>query len=663
MAEAGNRKQQSLDEWRNLTSSTSAPPRAFLKGDQVRFYFRSPEGIEAFKANWNRVRVPTSGFKAKSALLHWDQRLSRIPEHDRGWREATVIEGAEWRALSTNLIGELTPKIPGHGAYYQAFLADRLLYRDGNGAARTAPAGELHREITIEHQFSVYETLEVAARRVEAHLAATHPGENLFVVMAPNTTRFTQPMLVDRLRRRCIFLTPAALYDSTDTGFSLSFTVRGLVALLPESHGIALIKNPISSATRLADLAVETVIRFVRLPLPKPHSEPPPVAHPPGMDLADWEAWLDRFTGTRCRTGSLRLLIDGDRFFPRFHEALTQATNQIDVEAYIFDRDDIAVKIADELKQRSQQVGVRVVLDQMGSIGAGSVPPGTPMPENFAPPASISSYLRDDSNVHVRPFLNPWFSSDHSKVFLVDHSRAWVGGMNLGREYRYEWHDLMVELEGPIVNSLEWEFQRQWAHAGPYGDLGYLAAVLKGEPPARDTGNQYSTRIRLLPTRTAWKPFSAAVQSSIRYAKNHIYVENPYLFDKRVILALVRARNRGVDVRVVLPRVNDLKAGGRGNLVIANYFLEHGVRVYFYPGMTHVKALLVDGWVCLGSGNLNHLSLRVNQEENLATSDPAFAAQVRTALFEDDFARSSELTEPISVDWVDVVADLLLEGF
>ena len=74
-----------------------------------------------------------------------------------------------------------------------------------------------------------------------------------------------------------------------------------------------------------------------------------------------------------------------------------------------------------------------------------------------------------------------------------------------------------------------------------------------------------------------------------------------------------------------MPRVNDFKAGGRSNLIVANYLHQHGVRVYFYPGMTHVKALLVDGWACLGPGNLNHLSLHLCQEENIATSDPAFA--------------------------------------
>jgi len=130
-----------------------------------------------------------------------------------------------------------------------------------------------------------------------------------------------------------------------------------------------------------------------------------------------------------------------------------------------------------------------------------------------------------------------------------------------------------------------------------------------------------------------------------------------------VILALVKARSRGVDVRVVLPCFNDFKAGGRGNVVIANYLMAHGVRVYFYPAMTHVKALLIDGWACVGSANLNHLSLRVNHEQNIATSDPTFVNRLKQELFEEDFARSYELSEPVSVDWVDFLADLVLEGF
>ncbi|HSU55486.1 MAG TPA: phosphatidylserine/phosphatidylglycerophosphate/cardiolipin synthase family protein [Candidatus Dormibacteraeota bacterium] len=682
LSPAATPKQLSLNHWRSLTAPGSKAPRVFVKGDEIRFYFLEGTNVAEFTANWSRLRVPTEGYRVHSALLKWNQRLSKVPEHVRGWREATVIAGTEWRQLSTNLVAELMPKTPGHGYYYQAFLADRLLYRDMQGEPRFAPLREQPKDVVIERRFSVDETLEVLSRAMEKHLAAQHPGSNLFLIMTPNGSRFTQPLLVDRQRRQSVWLTPAALYDPTERGVGLNATAETFQAMLFESHVIAPLKNPVSTAARLVDLGVETVVRFARLRLPD--STPiPPVAERVGMDLAKWEHWLDLNTGTRREDGSLELLIDGDRFFGRLQQAIASATNHIGVNVYIFDKDDVAVGIADQLKQRSADVNVRVILDRMGSLAGGATPPRTPLPEDFVAPASILTYLREDSLVHVHPFLNPWFSVDHTKVYLVDGNRAWLGGMNLGREYRYEWHDLMVQVEGPVVNSLEKEFRREWAHEGPWGDLAYAASLLGGadgpetddknktphpgrSPMRRGEGGPSTNalrewiKVRRLPTKTFWKPFSASVLGSLNKARGYIYAENPYIFDKRVLTGLVDARKRGVDVRVVMPRENDFKYGGRGNLVAANYLLEHGVRVYFYPGMTHVKALLVDGWSLVGSGNLSHISLRLSQEQNIATSDPVFAERLRKELFEDDFVHSYELTHTISVEWMDFVADMLL---
>ena len=673
-------KQKSLDQWRSLTASNAPVPRVFVKGDSVHFFFPAGTNVIGFSGRWGRLRIPSRAYRIHSALLRWEPSLTRIPA-TRSWRETTVIAGNEWRRLTANLVAALTPATPGHGIYYQGFLADRLWYRDTEGTPRFAAVYEAHNDVITDRRYSMDETLEHVARLVEQHLSKTHPGVSLFLLMPPATTRFTQPLLLDRQRRQCVRLSPAALYDTTERGLALSATAQGMKAMLLESHGVALVKNPVSSAARLADLAVQTVLRFLRFPLPRPH-QPGPVRSSPapaapgehaesgpdsrttGMDLAEWEAWLDRCTGTRRQEGSLELLLDGEHFFPRLQQAISEATNHVRFNTYIFDRDDVAVEMADRLKARSRQIKVQVVLDQMGSIAAGLIPPATPMPEDFVPPAWIGSYLKEGSRVRVRTSLNPWFSADHTKLILVDGWRAWLGGMNIGREYRYEWHDLMVEVHGPVVASLEDEFRRDWAHAGPLGDLAYLYALLTA--PGRTNalpGKLTSGVVRLLPTKTAWKPFANAVFGSVHRAQSYIYLENSYLFDKKLVRALVLARRRGVDVRVVLPRANDLKAGTRSNLVTANYLLQNGVRVYFYPGTTHVKALLIDGWACLGSANLNHLSLRLCQEHNIATSDPAFAAQLKGRLFEADFARSYELTEPLSVDWMDVLADLVLESF
>jgi len=658
-------KQASLDEWRAITAPAAPLPQVFVKGDQIRFYFQSETNVIEFGARWSRLRVPTESYTINSAHLHWKQKLQRVPGGQHGWREALVIGGTEWNRLATNLVAALTPATPGHAIYYQGFLADRLLYRDAHGLPFSVPFGEQPDDVVIERRFSIEETLELLARLVEADLAQHHPGGSLYLVMAPQLRRFPQPLLLDLRERECVWLTPAALYDATERGWGLSGTAQGLGALLVESHGVALLKNPVSSLGRLGDLGVQTVVRLLRLAIPKPRSRVVTSPDSQGMDLPDWEDWLDRRTGTRQEDGSLDLLLDGERFFPRLKQAIAGATNHLHFIVYMFDRDDVGVDVANQLKARSGDIEVKVIMDRMGSISAGLIPPDTPLPEGFVLPSSISAYLKENSRVRVRHFLNPWFSSEHSKVFLADGTHAWLGGMNLGREYRYEWHDLMVELQGPVVASFEEEFRRGWAHAGALGDLAYAAELAKG-PGAEAllcSGSGDWIKVRRLPTKTAWKPLSTAVLGAIRRARSYIYVENPYLFDRGVINDLVRARNRGVDVRIILPRVNDFKAGGRSNLVTANHLLQHGVRVFFYPGMTHVKALLVDDWACVGSANLNHLSLRLCQEQNIATSDPQFVARLKRELFEEDFIRCFELTEPVAVDWVDFLSDQLLVDF
>jgi phosphatidylserine/phosphatidylglycerophosphate/cardiolipin synthase-like enzyme len=76
-----------------------------------------------------------------------------------------------------------------------------------------------------------------------------------------------------------------------------------------------------------------------------------------------------------------------------------------------------------------------------------------------------------------------------------------------------------------------------------------------------------------------------------------------------------------------------------------------------------VKALLVDGWVCFGSANFDALSLRLNREANLATSDAEFAARFRREVFDTDFAKAHELQGDIAVDWSDHLSDSLLNPF
>jgi cardiolipin synthase len=166
--------------------------------------------------------------------------------------------------------------------------------------------------------------------------------------------------------------------------------------------------------------------------------------------------------------------------------------------------------------------------------------------------------------------------------------------------------------------------------------------------------------LRRLPTSKGLrKPFMKAVLTALEQARKEIWIENGYLFDRGVEAALIRAKKRGVDVRLIQPRVNNFTVGIRSNLAAAERLRRAGVRVFLWPGMTHVKAVVVDGWCCFGSANLNQWSFRLSEEQNMATSDPQFAQQFKAKVFEPDFARCYELKEPIRL----TAKDHIVHGF
>jgi cardiolipin synthase len=514
-------------------------------------------------------------------------------------------------------------------------------------------------DVIIDRHYFVEDSLETIAQHLDGILTARHPEGTSFLVIAGDSTRYAQPVLLDRERGICVGLWLAKLYDSGQRGTGISTTADVFSAFVLESHGIALIKNPVTSAAKLVDQGVQLGIRVVRLPSLNFSKQFIPAGLGGGMDLDKWEEWLDRHSGTRLEQGSLEILIDGHQFYDRLTKAIRKATNYISAFVYLYDRDDTAIEIADLLKQRSRVVPVKISYDRMCSLIGAELPKDTPLPDDFTRPGSVARYLQKDSEVQVRCFLNPWMTMNHSKLFLVDGHRAWIGGMNVGRQYLHEWHDMMIQVEGPVVRSLEAQFERTWAHAGPWGDFAYAAVALA---PTETSLSQVTPRpwakVRRLPTSKGLrKPFMKAVLTALDQSRSYIYIENGYLFDHGVVNALARACKRGVDVRVILPRGNNYSMGQRSNMVTAEALRRHGVRVYLWPGMTHTKAVLVDGWACIGSANLNQWNFRLSQEENMATSDPDFGARLKKEVFEADFARCYELNQPISITPLDRAYD------
>jgi cardiolipin synthase len=426
------------------------------------------------------------------------------------------------------------------------------------------------------------------------------------------------------------------------------------------------VNRPVSHVASLASYAVKSTggllhrIAMSTLQMPALDDDIPGLKHAEPMDLDAFEKVLDDATGTRRDLGRIKFLIDGDEYFCRLMDAINNAKESIDIRTYIFDNDDYAVSVADRLKSRSKDIRVRVMLDGLGNMMAMQADSET-MPTDHRVPLSIRLYLERDSEVKVRNTTNPWATGDHTKTTIIDKRIAFVGGMNIGREYRYDWHDLMMEVTGPVVDELQYESDKAWARAGVFGDFANFIAFAKGK--TRRSGKS-GYPVRILQTRNFDSDIHKAQIAAIQNAQSYILIENAYFSDDRTIYELARARRRGVDVRVIIPSGGNHGPMNTSNKVTINTLLKNGIRVYDYPGMSHVKAAVFDGWASVGSANFDKLSLKINKELNLATSDPRTVQALMDRVFIPDMMMSKEIIAPVEITiasrFVEIVVDELL---
>lgn len=368
------------------------------------------------------------------------------------------------------------------------------------------------------------------------------------------------------------------------------------------------------------------------------------------------------------------LLIDGDKAFSAMEAAVDGATTSIDLETFIFDRDETAWRMAEKLAVKAEQgVRVRVFYDRLGTYVAG---------KPSAQPAEIFQFMRDHGVEVVgygpaeppKPFAavrSLWrFASeplkeavevqnikvDHRKMLVVDGKTAFTGGMNVGDHYAHEWHDMMVKIEGPVVGQFSHRFEDNWRkHGGTPAPLPPTPAAA-GDVTAHTIATGANER-------SGMHTFYAMVAR----AQTRIQLEVPYLTDDRLTELLAEAARRGVKVQVIVPDPALNNHSTTAKAAIASYpeLMAAGVEIYHYQGrMTHAKAMQVDDrWSTVGSTNGTNRSFRANQELNLFMDDADTAMQLRRELFDTDIQASSRVNDLPEVGVIDRLCDLADQNF
>ncbi len=373
----------------------------------------------------------------------------------------------------------------------------------------------------------------------------------------------------------------------------------------------------------------------------------PVTAGVPQPGTEEFETFLDQRKLSRRTWGRVRLLVDGDEFFPEFLRSLSRASKSVDSQVFIFDNDDWALAVADAFKRKSYQVPVRILIDNMGSRVAHMIGPETPAPAGFHAPPFIGDYLRDGSKIDFRANMNPFFLADHCKLHIIDGREAFIGGMNIGREYRSEWHDAMMKLEGPVVLQMVDIFKRHWQREDWLRNwtLRNLLHRRKVIPALRTSEQDIPLRVLRTDVATQRESIAHALHLAISGARERVWIHTPYLTGDEILGDLAAAARRGVDVRVIIPGKNDSGLMHTVNFTGAVGLIRAGARFYAYPDMCHLKACVIDGWGMFGSANFDTLSLKLNRELNVASSSAEFTGLLEKRIFLPDFGKSRRITE------------------
>ncbi|MFD2255372.1 cardiolipin synthase [Luteolibacter algae] len=335
------------------------------------------------------------------------------------------------------------------------------------------------------------------------------------------------------------------------------------------------------------------------------------------------------------------LLVDGRETFDAMYAAIDSAQKYILLQSYIIRDDATGRRFSEKLIAKAKAgVMVKVLYDEIGSLGLGSEFTG----RLLASGVDVKAFSTNQSD--GRKFqLN---FRNHRKIMVVDGKIGFSGGLNIGDEYLGKhdelspWRDTHMSVSGPTAMLLQLPFAEDWYWV--------TEEVLDGldwelKPPAEDA----DATVLCLPTgpadirETCGLFFLAAINS----AKERLWIATPYFVpDEQILSALKLAVLRGVDVRIIVPGMNDSTLVKFSSYAYLDEVKKAGVRAYrFGNGFLHQKTMLIDDdFSCVGSANMDNRSFRLNFEIVLAVKSEDFGNDMEK-MFEKDFADSTEFNE------------------
>ncbi|MEY3416740.1 MAG: hypothetical protein RL711_1893 [Bacteroidota bacterium] len=336
------------------------------------------------------------------------------------------------------------------------------------------------------------------------------------------------------------------------------------------------------------------------------------------------------------KSGPISILKSGEDYFNQLQLFIHEAKEEIHIQMYIFENDNIGNTIAQALIAAvKRNVNVYALVDAYGSSS---------LSKAFI--AHLSS-----NGINIR-FFSPFFSKNslyigrrlHHKIVVIDQYISLIGGINIADKYQGTsqqppWCDFAILVKDAAIG--------QKTHL-------ICQKIYHKKQRLQSSKTDFSTNtgdvLKIKVIQNDWlkqkNEIGKAYLKAIKEANQEIIIVGGYFLPGRKIAnALREASKRGVTVKLLLSGISDVPLVQRATSFLYKSLLQDHIELYEWnQSILHGKAAMIDNaWSTIGSFNLNHLSSYGSIEMNMEVEEPNFSI-----LFKQHLVMLIEQCEPIT---------------
>lgn len=307
---------------------------------------------------------------------------------------------------------------------------------------------------------------------------------------------------------------------------------------------------------------------------------------------------------------------DPMKYYNAMLDDIMAARKYVFIETYKFGHQTIGIKFRDALTAVAKLgVEVKVLIDSWG---------GSSIPDYFfnelkAAGGEVRYFQKIKINID---FFTRSHRRNHRKLIIIDDKISYIGSSNL-TDYNLIWCESVLRITGRIATKFKKVFYQDFKIYNKYIRYRSLyTRVIRF--------NDFEI-LRDVPSISRQK-IKKRYEHLFKNAKSEIIIESPYFLPGFFLRKeMMDAANRGVEVKVIIPRHSDVRLV---NILHGRYLdmlYNNNIKfLYFARHNLHAKIVVVDNETfCIGSPNFDYRSFRYMHEIVLTGKNKNVFDQIR----------------------------------